>query len=80
MLLRFSSYIPVLILKSQRLRFSQTNKFSQINKFFVFVGFVMLWIKVIFKSHFDLGGGGGGGLILSELFCKKIADLNILNH
>ena len=33
--LRFSSYIPVLILKSQRLRFSETNNFSQINKFFV---------------------------------------------
>ena len=35
MLLRFSSYLPVLILKSQRLKFSQTNNFSQINKFFV---------------------------------------------
>ena len=35
MLLRFSSYIPVLILKSQRIKFSQTNIFSQINKFFV---------------------------------------------
>ena len=35
MLLRFSSYIPVLILKSQRLKFSHTNNFSQINKFFV---------------------------------------------
>ena len=35
MLLRFSSYIPVLILKSQRLKFSHTNIFSQINKFFV---------------------------------------------
>ena len=34
-LLRFSSCIPVLILKSQRLKFSQTNNFSQINKFFV---------------------------------------------
>ena len=33
MLLRFSSYIPVLILKSQRLKFSQTNNFSQIIKF-----------------------------------------------
>ena len=31
--LRFSSCIPVLILKSQRLKFSQTNKFSQIIKF-----------------------------------------------
>ena len=27
--------IPVLILKSQRHKFSQTNNFSQINKFFV---------------------------------------------
>ena len=35
MLLIFSSYIPVLILKSQRLKFSHTNNFSQINKFFV---------------------------------------------
>ena len=37
MLLRFSSYKPVLILKSQRLKFSQTNNLSQINKFFVFI-------------------------------------------
>ena len=35
MVLRFSSYIPVLILKRQRLKFSHTNNFSQINKFFV---------------------------------------------
>ena len=35
MLLRFSSCIPVLILKSQRLKISQTNNCSQINKFFV---------------------------------------------
>ena len=34
-LLRFSSYIPVLILKCKRLKFSQTNNFSQINKFLV---------------------------------------------
>ena len=31
MLLSFSSCIPVLIFKSQTLRFSQTNNFSQIN-------------------------------------------------
>ena len=34
-LLRFSSCIPVLILKSQILRFSQTNNCSEINKFLV---------------------------------------------
>ena len=31
----FSLYISVLILKSERLKFSHTNTFSQINKFFV---------------------------------------------
>ena len=39
MLLRIPSCIPVLILKSQRLKFSQTNNFSQINKFFVAGGY-----------------------------------------
>ena len=38
MLLRLPSYIPVLILKCQRLEFSQTNNVSQINKFFVVCG------------------------------------------
>ena len=37
MLMRFSSYIPVLSLKSQRLKFSHTNNSSQINKFFVVI-------------------------------------------
>ena len=36
MLLRFSSYVPVLILKVKHShKFSHTNNFSQINKFFV---------------------------------------------
>ena len=36
MLLRFASCIPVLMLKSQRHNFSQTNNFSQIIKFGVY--------------------------------------------
>ena len=48
MLLRFSSCIPVLILKSQRLKFSQTNHFSQINKFFV------IYVNKIFQNIMDL--------------------------
>ena len=41
--------IPVLILKSQRHTFSQTNNFSQINKFFVYMDnpedFWKVWLK-----------------------------------
>ena len=40
MLLRYSSCIPVLILKSQRHSFTQTNNFSQIIKFGVRYGSV----------------------------------------
>ena len=45
MLLWFSSHIPVLILKSQRLKFPHTNNISQINKFFVYsvVIFSIFW-------------------------------------
>ena len=39
MLLRFASCIPVLILKSQRRFFSQTNNFSQIIKFGVLIAY-----------------------------------------
>ena len=39
--------IPVLILKSQRHTFSQTNNFSQINKFFVYYGLVFGLISVL---------------------------------
>ena len=44
MLLRLSSYIPALILKSQTLKFSHANNFSQINEFFVIHVF----------EHFDM--------------------------
>ena len=36
MLLSFSSCTPVLILKCQTLKFSQTINFSQVNQFFVY--------------------------------------------
>ena len=46
MLLRFSSYTPVLILKSQSLKFSHTNNYSQINRFFV-----VCIEKLVFWTH-----------------------------
>ena len=70
MLLRFASCISVLILKSQRHNFSQTNNFSQIIKFGVRCNTSSNGLKHINNygvpnknviSRCTVGGAGGGG-------------------